>query len=187
MGVRSMAVSVDRLLWASYGFTFSQNLRKIRQSRGVTQQALAEIAGLSRTQVCNLERNENNSGTSADPALSTVYKLALALEVPPVLLLPQSADMVNSVCATTSTRAVAQKIPSATVGESDMRNTKFRRGTRTIPEQQTLRKAGSLMSEDDGMLETSMGEELRPFSQEYTAQKRRQATAYKTKIVNRMA
>src|SRR5699024_2036598 len=145
LGVRSMAVSVDRLLWASYGFTFSQNLRKIRQSRGVTQQALAEIAGLSRTQVCNLERNENNSGTSADPALSTVYKLALALSAPLLLSLPQSAGTVNAVCATTRARAVAQKSPSATVGASDMRNTKLPRGTSTIPEQLTLRKAGSLL------------------------------------------
>src|SRR5699024_6335922 len=123
LGVRSMAVSVDRLLWASYGFTFSQNLRKIRQSRGVTQQALAEITGLSRTQVCNLERNQNISGASDDPAMLTVYNVTLALEVPLVLMLLKSAYMVNSVCPTTSKRDVAQKIHSSTVAESDMRNT----------------------------------------------------------------
>src|SRR5699024_2394417 len=112
-----MAPSVGRLLWASYGFRFSQNLKKIRRKRGVTQQALAEIAGLSRTQVCNLERNENNSGTSADPALSTEYKSSLPLQVPPAIELPRPVDNVKSVCATRALRVTQEKIQPADLAE----------------------------------------------------------------------
>ena len=64
-------------MWASYGFGFGRNLRQLRLARGLSQQALA-IAG-SATAV-------------ADPAMSTVYKLALALNIPPALLLPGASD-----------------------------------------------------------------------------------------------
>ena len=65
--------------------------------------------------MCNLERNENNSGSSADPALSTVYKLALALEVPPSLLLPEAGQIVNSICTTAGTREAIRRIKAAQV------------------------------------------------------------------------
>ena len=150
-----MAVSVERLLWASYGFTFAQNLKRIRRIRGITQQVLAEISGMSRTQVCNLERNENNSGTSADPALSTVYKLALALEVPPSLLLPESGENVSSICTTTGTRAALMRI-----------------------------QAGDAEGEIESHLAAHL-EGLEPFSREYTDYKRGEVKAKKTKSVRR--
>lgn len=158
LGVRSMAVSVERLLWASYGFTFAQNLKRIRRIRGITQQVLAEISGLSRTQVCNLERNENNSGTSADPALSTVYKLALALEVPPSLLLPESGENVSSICTTTGTRTALMHIQSAKVGDGD--------------------------GENESHLAAHL-EGLEPFSREYTDYKRGEVKAKKPKTIKR--
>ena len=179
-----MAPSVGRLLWASYGFRFSQNLKKIRRKRGVTQQALAEIAGLSRTQVCNLERNENNSGTSADPALSTVYKLALALEVPPALLLPQPEDNVKSVCATPASRVTQEKIQPAELAEiapvDAMPAGRVQAllvkspPTHPAPSQQHL-ISSELQQEGEGS--GSSLEELAPFSSEYTAHKRLVASA----------
>ncbi|MDY3126532.1 MAG: helix-turn-helix transcriptional regulator [Corynebacterium sp.] len=91
-----MAGELEQLFWAGFGFRFAHNLREIRKLRGMSQIALAEISGISRSQLLNLERNENNSGTSADPVLSTVYKLAHALEVPPELLLPESESAQSS-------------------------------------------------------------------------------------------
>lgn len=76
------------LVWAGYAHTFACNLRATRKRRGISQQLLAELSGVSRNQISNLERNNNNATTMADPQLSTVYKLAMALRVPPVVLLP---------------------------------------------------------------------------------------------------
>ena len=82
-------MSFIHLMWSSYGHGFSQQLRRVRKRRGISQQALAEISGVSRSQISNLERNENGVHAMADPQLSTVYKLALALEIPPAVLLPR--------------------------------------------------------------------------------------------------
>ena len=88
-------MSIHRLMWSSYGHGFSQLLRSARHARRLSQQALAEISGVSRSQICNLERNENGPHSMADPQLSTIYKLALALEVPPGLLLPGADALVE--------------------------------------------------------------------------------------------
>lgn len=87
-------MNIHRLMWSSYGHGFSQLLRSARSARRLSQQALAEISGVSRSQICNLERNENGPHSMADPQLSTIYKLALALEVPPSLLLPGAQELV---------------------------------------------------------------------------------------------
>lgn len=190
-----MALSIGRLLWASYGFRFSQNLKKVRLKRGVTQQALAEIAGLSRTQVCNLERNENNSGTSADPALSTVYKLALALEVPPALLLPQPDDIVRSVCATAATQAAHEKIQAAELSEVVSTESL---PTESVPagRSQALavrapkHRAPNLSAQKlypNGEANGLSLEDLAPFSPEYTAYKRRAATTKRNKVPSETA
>ncbi|WP_415040802.1 helix-turn-helix domain-containing protein [Gordonia sp. (in: high G+C Gram-positive bacteria)] len=55
----------------------------------MTQEALANEAGMHRNQVSNLERaRSNREPYVADPQLSTVYRLAIALKVPPGYLLP---------------------------------------------------------------------------------------------------
>ncbi|GAB3087580.1 helix-turn-helix transcriptional regulator [Corynebacterium aquatimens] len=81
--------------WASYGFSLSERLRSIRQMRGLSQMRLAELTGLSRTLISNLERNQYNSDKSADPTLSTLFRLAEGLRVPPALLLPMSKEDVG--------------------------------------------------------------------------------------------
>ncbi|KQB87509.1 helix-turn-helix protein [Corynebacterium lowii] len=84
--------------WASYGHALGRNLKELRLMRGLSQQELADLAGISRNQVSNLERNENTSTKSSDPVLSTVYKLARALQVPPAVLLPGVGHSVDLIC-----------------------------------------------------------------------------------------
>tara|TARA_R110002073_G_scaffold93196_1_gene217848 strand:- start:776 stop:1297 length:522 start_codon:yes stop_codon:yes gene_type:complete len=50
------------------------NLQALRKAKGLSQEALAEAAGVSLTQVSKIERNET------DPRATTVVKLAKALD-----------------------------------------------------------------------------------------------------------
>jgi len=84
--------------WPSYGRVFGAKLRYFRRMRGLTQAKLGQLCGMSRNQISNLERNDNNAKNSADPTLSTVYKLAQALYIPPALLLPGGSMLVGGVC-----------------------------------------------------------------------------------------
>lgn len=61
----------------------AQNLRELRGSRGLSQEALADLAGLHRTYVGSVERGERNI------SIDNVEKLAVALKVPPSELLRQ--------------------------------------------------------------------------------------------------
>ncbi|ERS55348.1 MULTISPECIES: helix-turn-helix domain-containing protein [Corynebacterium] len=106
-----MIVSFIQLMWSSYGYGFSQQLRRVRERRGVSQQVLADISGVSRSQISNLERNENGLHTMADPQLSTVYKLALALEIPPAVLLPAGGDVVEGHLADSAVLGVEDVAP----------------------------------------------------------------------------
>ncbi len=55
--------------------TFAQRLRQIRQIRGLSQEELADIAGLHRTYVGSVERSERNI------SIDNMERLATALEV----------------------------------------------------------------------------------------------------------
>ena len=55
--------------------SFGENLRRIRQDKGLTQGDLALDSGIRLGQISKLERDQ------ADPKLSTVYKLMGALDV----------------------------------------------------------------------------------------------------------
>jgi transcriptional regulator with XRE-family HTH domain len=54
---------------------FVMRLKKLRADRGMTQEALAEKAGISRTFIARLELGQQ------DPTLTTLQKLAKALKV----------------------------------------------------------------------------------------------------------
>ncbi len=68
-----------------------------REQRGLTQERLAELSGISRNQIQNIERSRNNS---TDPRtgrpgpgnarLDTIYRLADALEVEVAWLVDRS-------------------------------------------------------------------------------------------------
>lgn len=60
---------------------FAQNVRRLRQSMALTQEELAERAGVHRTYIGMLERAEKNA------TLSSIERLASALEVEPATLL----------------------------------------------------------------------------------------------------
>ena len=55
---------------------FGKTLRRLRRDRGLSQEALADLAGVHRTEASLLER------AGREPRLSTLVKLAGALEVP---------------------------------------------------------------------------------------------------------
>lgn len=71
---------------ASLRNTFATNLRRIRTIAGLSQEALAEGAGLHRTYVGSVERAERNI------SLDNIEKLAKALRVDVAILFEDSAE-----------------------------------------------------------------------------------------------
>ena len=60
---------------------FARNLRSLRQAHGMSQEKLAELAGLHRTYVSSVERGERNI------SIDNIERLAKALDATPELLL----------------------------------------------------------------------------------------------------
>lgn len=58
-----------------------ENVRRIRNARGISQEQLAERSGYSQQYISGLERGLQN------PTVVTIYEIATALEVNPVDLL----------------------------------------------------------------------------------------------------
>ncbi|MEX2108091.1 MAG: helix-turn-helix transcriptional regulator [Solirubrobacterales bacterium] len=56
---------------------FAINLREVRQKQGISQEALAALCSLHRTEISLLERG------GREPRLSTIVKLASALDSSP--------------------------------------------------------------------------------------------------------
>jgi len=61
-----------------------KRIRELRRARGLSQQALAEKAGISVTYASQLERNIGN------PTLSTIQQLATALQADPADIIRQA-------------------------------------------------------------------------------------------------
>jgi transcriptional regulator with XRE-family HTH domain len=59
----------------------ARNLKRLRRERGLSQEELADLAGLNRNYVGMVERRENA------PTIDTLEALAKALQVDPVRLL----------------------------------------------------------------------------------------------------
>ncbi len=62
---------------------FGERLRGVRQERGISQEKLAELAGLHRTYVSSIERGERNV------SLVNIERLADALGVTMAELMPE--------------------------------------------------------------------------------------------------
>jgi transcriptional regulator with XRE-family HTH domain len=65
---------------------FSQRLRQIRQNRELSQEELADLAGLHRTYVGSVERGERNI------SIDTMERLAKALDVDITDLLKEATE-----------------------------------------------------------------------------------------------
>jgi transcriptional regulator with XRE-family HTH domain len=66
--------------------TLSDNIIRLRQVKGLSQEELAENCGLHRTYIGSVERGERNV------TLSTLEALAIALDVPITTLLTRPED-----------------------------------------------------------------------------------------------
>ncbi|HUN95801.1 MAG TPA: helix-turn-helix transcriptional regulator [Bradyrhizobium sp.] len=58
-----------------------ENVKRLRQKRGLTQERFAEISGLSQQYLSGVERGQRN------PTVVTLYELATALGVSPMDLI----------------------------------------------------------------------------------------------------
>lgn len=65
---------------------FGAHVRRLRLSKGLSQEGLAELSGLHRTYVGSLERGERNV------ALLNIVALARALDVAPSELVAESKE-----------------------------------------------------------------------------------------------
>ncbi len=61
---------------------FGQKMQQVRQSKGITQEALASMLSMHRTYIGLIERGERN------PTIRTLYKIAKALKVNASDILP---------------------------------------------------------------------------------------------------
>jgi transcriptional regulator with XRE-family HTH domain len=52
-----------------------RNVKRLRQKRGLTQEAFAELSGFSQQYISSLEQGQRN------PTVITLYELAVALKV----------------------------------------------------------------------------------------------------------
>lgn len=103
--------------WPSYGLALGRKLAQLRRLRGLTQDQLATLSDVSRNSISNIERNLNNAGTATDPRLSTLYRLARALDVPPAALLPGGDRLVADICSAEGL-GISLRWPA---GEGDLR------------------------------------------------------------------
>jgi len=69
------------MAWVQPREQFAANLRRHRLHHGLSQEALGHASGLHRTEVSLLER------AGRDPRLTTITRLAHALEITPAALL----------------------------------------------------------------------------------------------------
>ncbi|MDY6049032.1 MAG: helix-turn-helix transcriptional regulator [Corynebacterium sp.] len=81
--MQDLPASID---WPSYAVELGKRVYIVRNLRGLGQERLAILSGVSRNQISNIERSTVN------PKVGTIFALARALRVPPAVLLPQSTE-----------------------------------------------------------------------------------------------
>lgn len=75
--------------WPDFATELGRSLEHYRHARGLSQEAVAYAAGLSRYTYQKFERGESMPGTPANPSLRNVMAIAQVLQVSLDELLPQ--------------------------------------------------------------------------------------------------
>lgn len=57
---------------------FGENVRKLRESRNLSQEELYDLAGLSKNQIGNIERGEVNTTISSAYAISKALNISIS-------------------------------------------------------------------------------------------------------------
>ncbi len=77
------------LAWSAYASEIAWRVSTVRRLRQVAQDQLAIAAGLSRTQVQNIEQNKTfKRGDPGNTTLRTLFLIARALGVSPAVFIP---------------------------------------------------------------------------------------------------
>jgi transcriptional regulator with XRE-family HTH domain len=80
--------------WEVYARDLGLNLLRAREASGMSQERLANAAGVSTFTYRKLEKGESNPGTPANPRLRTLVALAEILGIDLIQLLPPTAPKV---------------------------------------------------------------------------------------------
>jgi transcriptional regulator with XRE-family HTH domain len=78
---------IDQFLSRRVNAIFGQRLARARKSRSITQRELADLVGVSRVTVANIE------GAKQNVQLAQVYSMARALNIAPNDLLPTAPEL----------------------------------------------------------------------------------------------
>lgn len=82
------------LAWPAYASEIAWRVSTVRRLRRVSQTELANVAGLSRTQVQNIEQNKTfKRGDPGNTTLRTLFLIAQALGVPPAVFIPEGVPL----------------------------------------------------------------------------------------------
>lgn len=82
--------------WQEFAVELGHQIRRLRVSKDLSQEALAFRAGLTRFTVQRYEAGEGQAGSPANPSLRTVIALSQVLDVPLEDLLPANRPDVTS-------------------------------------------------------------------------------------------
>jgi transcriptional regulator with XRE-family HTH domain len=107
-------VELPDLEWGTYGDSFGHRVITLRKARGFSQERLGQLSGMHRNQISNIERNVSSKQDKfSDPHLSTVYKIARALDVHPSLLIPDGDRSVKVRSPEQATQKARSAVESA--------------------------------------------------------------------------
>ena len=76
--------------WSAYAEEIGRRVAAVRRLRKVSQTELANVVGLSRSHLQNIERSRSSGeGSDGNPSIRKLVEIAQALGVPVTVLLPQ--------------------------------------------------------------------------------------------------